>query len=211
MTDVIEEAAALADEAKKPGVFNILSVLKDRGLPRDVVQVVLDDALAYDAAKIQERINELMSSDAEDINDEVASLQAKLDVMKDELNANRYAVHITGITEGKRDELVKRSLEKFPMEYDEQKNAFTGETIKRELESSEREEFFTNLLWVASIDKIVAPDGSEQAGIPESDISEFRAMLPIIANSNITQAIEKLRVASAMFVMSADEDFLAKP
>lgn len=210
MTEIINDAEVLASEAKKPGVFNILNVLRDRGLPKDVVSIIIDDAKAYDAAKIKERIEELMSSDDDDINDEVEKLESDLSKITEELNSNRYAVHITGISEGKRDQLLKDALEKYPQEFDEQKHPFTGETTKIEIDSPEREEFFTDNLWVSSIENIVAPDGSEQSALDYNTVRQFRSLLSVVSNAAITQAIEKLRVSTAIFVMSADEDFLAK-
>ena len=58
--------------------------------------------------------------------------------------------------------------------------------------------------------KITAPDGSEQDGISVEDASELRRSLPIASASKITDAIEKMRVATAVFMLSVDEDFLAK-
>lgn len=205
------EPIELAEEAKKPGAFNILNVLKDRGLPKDVVSIIIDDETAYRAAKVKAKIDELLGSDKDDINDEVKALESELEELVSQLNENRYEIHITGITEGKREKLVDAALEKFPREFEEDKNAFTGETTKKEIESQEREEYFTDLLWVESIEKIVAPDGSEQLDITEEFVTDFRQLISIPTNAAITQAIEKLRVATAMFIISVDEDFLAKP
>lgn len=201
----------LVEEAKKPGTFNILNVLKDGGLPRDTVAIILDNKNAYKASKIRERIEELMASDVENINDEVKDLQEQLDALVADLNANRYTVHVAGITEGERDKLAKLALDKFPQEYQETKNPLTGEVTRKELDSPEREEYFTNLLWVASIEKIVSPDGDEQNVSDLEFVEEFRKLISIPTNAAITQAIEKLRVATAVFIMSTDEDFLAKP
>lgn len=210
--NIVDDAKALAEEAKKPGVFNILEVLKERGLPKDVVSIILDDETAYAAAKLKERIDELMNSDtAEDITVEVNKLQAELEPLVKKLNENRYQVYITAISEGAREKLVAQAVEKFPYEYDEEKNPFTGEAKKTEKPSPEREEFFTDLLWVDSIEKIVSPDGAEQALIDLEFVKQFRELISVPTNASITQAIEKLRVATAMFIMSTDEDFLAKP
>ena len=205
------EPVELAEEAKKPGVFNILNVLKERGFPTDVVSIIIDDNTAYAAAKVKARIEELMASEVDNINDEVKSLESKLEKLVEKLNSERYEIHITGISEGQREKLVEKALEKFPKEFKEDKNPFSGEVTRTEIESEEREQYFTNLLWLDSIQKIVAPDGSEQDTIDESFIEQFREMISLPSNSSITQAIEKLRIATAMFIISTDEDFLAKP
>lgn len=207
-----EKIAEIVDEAKKPGVFNILDAIKDRGLPKDVVSIIVDDVTAYKAAKVKEQIDEIINSSEETIDqDKLTELQGELDSLKTELNANRFLFHISGISEGKRDELAKKAYEAFPREFEEQKNPFTGEITKKEIDSEERDEYMTRMLWAASIEKIVAPDGSEQTGIDESFVQELRGSLSIPATAAIMQGIERLRIATAVFVMSVDEDFLAKP
>lgn len=213
MTDqeVIEKAAELADQAKKPGVFNILNVLRERSYPTDSVSVILDEDIAYKAAITKNVIDNLMNSDVENINDDVKKLQADLDALVEQLNNSRYVFNITGISEGRREELMDESLEKFPIEFDLTKNPFTGKEDKAEIPSPERDEYFTDLLWIESIIDIVAPDGSVQAGVDADTVHEFRSLLPVTANAAITQAIDNIRIATGVFILTTDEDFLAKP
>jgi hypothetical protein len=207
---IVEEALELAKEAKKPGTFNIINVLKDRAFPVEQVNVYLDEQAAYDAAKLQEQIDELAKSSAQQDIDSAQKLADERDVIISKLEQSRYVFHITGISEGKRNELQDECLEKFPMEYDENKNPFTGEVLKQEKEDKGRDRYFTNALWVASISKIVDNEGNEQTSLKMDDVESLRELLPLAASGAITQSIEKLRISTAIFMASVDEDFLAK-
>jgi len=207
---ILDEALELAKEAKKPGTFSIVNVLKDRAFPAETVNVYLDEQSAYDASKIQERIDELAKSSAEEDINLAQKLSEERDVIISKLEQSRYVFHITGISEGKRNEIQEECLEKFPMEYEESKNPFTGEIVKQEKENKARDRYFTNALWAASITKIVDPQGNEQESLTMDDVASLRELLPLAAAGAITQSIEKLRISTAIFMASVDEDFLAK-
>ena len=207
---IIAEAVELANEAKKPGVFSIINALKDRAFPTEEINVYLDEKAAYEAAKVQEKIDELSRSASEEDLNKSDKLSLERDAIISKMEESKYVFSITGISEGRRSEIQDKCLEKFPMEYDEAKNPFTGEITKQEKEDKHRDRYFTNLLWVDSITKIVAPDGSEQDSISLEDVESLRSMLPLAASGSINQSIEKLRVSTAVFMASVDEDFLAK-
>ena len=207
----------LVEEAQKPGTFNIVNVLKGRAYPSDIVPVYLEEQAAYDAAEITERIAEINEEDAtsgfqlsKELKKELEELTAKREELVKKIDANKYLVKITGISEGKREELLKRAISKFPLEYDEVKNPITAEVVKNEIPSQERNDLFTELLWLEHITSITAPDESVQESFTLEDISQIRSNLPISATGAITEAIEKIRVSTAVFLMKVDEDFLAK-
>ncbi len=207
----------LVEEAKKPGTFNIVSVLKERAYPSDIVNLYLEEQAAYDAAEIGERIAEIEEIDSasgfqlsEDLKKELEELTAKRESLIKKIDAQKYLLKITGISEGKRDELLKQALKKFPTEYEEATSPITGEVTKNELPNQERNDFFTELLWLEHITSITAPDGSSQEEFTIEDIREIRSGLPISATGAVTEAIEKIRVSTAVFLMKVDEDFLAK-
>ena len=205
MSEIEEQIDELVTEAKKPGVFNIVDVVKERAFPKQVVNVYVDESIAYETSKLKE---ELSKTDA--AAKEYVEIQAKIDEKLDELLASRYEFHLTGISEGKRDKLHAECIEKFPIEYNEDKNLFTSEIKRVEIQSDDRDEMFTNLLWSAHIEKIVSPDGEVQDGLSVEDAKTLRSNLPLAASSGINDAIDKLRVATSVFLLKVDEDFLAK-
>lgn len=207
-TEIIEEAAKLVDAAKQPGTFSIVDVLKERAYPKEDVNIYLDEQAAYEASMMNEKIEELKKSDA-DIKKIDALVESRDEVIS-KFEKSKYVFSITGISEGLRDDIQEQSLEKFPMQYEEEKNPFTGEVTKKEIEDKERDRYFTNLIWHESITKIVDPSGSIQEKITLEDVESLRQFLPIACIGAITQSIEKLRMSTAMFMLSVDEDFLAK-
>jgi hypothetical protein len=205
---VLVDASELAEEAKKPGTFSIVDVLKERAYPKEEINIYLDEQSAYEASLLEEKIKELKKTNAEE--DKIEKLVSARDKIIKNFEKSKYVFSITGISEGLRDDIQEQSLEKFPMKYDEEKNPFTGEVTKRELEDKERDRYFTNLIWHESITKIVDPSGSVQEKVTLEDVENLREFLPLACIGSITQSIEKLRMSTAMFMISVDEDFLAK-
>lgn len=206
-----DEIEALAATAMSPGVFNIVEAIKGRAYPSTKVDVFLDEDTAFRASEIQEQIQLLTNTaDDSDVIDEIDALKAELDVIVKEIEASKYVFLVGGISEGEREDLLNKAIEKFPIEYDESKNPFTGEVTKTEAENKSRDRYFTSLLWGAQIRKITAPDGAEQVNIPIATIEELRRSLPIAAIAKINEAVEKVRVSTAVFMAKVNEDFLAK-
>jgi hypothetical protein len=127
------------------------------------------------------------------------------------MKSSAVTFHLTGITENARNELLKQARKKYPIEYTREMNPISGEMVKEEKDSTERDELFTDLLWHASIVKVEDANGNVQENLGYSDIRDMRTLFPLASTARITDGIEKLRVATAVFMMEVDEDFLQKP
>lgn len=200
-----EEIIELAEEAKKPGKFNIMNVIKDRAYPSQEVNIYLDEETAYLASDASENLKRTDPADKE-----YAAAEKKLDTLLSKLEKSKYVFTIEGISEAKREEIMKLAAAKYPVEYREEKNVYTGEVKREEIESEERNDLFTAMLWSEHIVKIIAPDGSEQGHLSAEECNELRGALPIASSALVNRAIEKIRSSSAIFMMTVDEDFLAK-
>ena len=208
----VEELVA---EAKSPAKFNILSVLQERAYPTDEVVVYLDEHTAYLASQAEEDIkaaNAAIDKDFEDTKAEakLKDAEERLEKLMAKMSESKYVFTIKGIPEGRREELLIDAEKEYPIEYDEEKNPFTGEVNRTEKENRERNRLFTNMLWSENIEKITAPDGAVQEKLSPEDVKAIRASLPLASIGAINQAIEKIRAATAVFLYSVDEDFLAK-
>jgi len=214
-----EEIIESVEKAKAPGTFNILEVLQNRGYPESTVEVYMDEASMYKISEIKERLEELdkavskksetakQKKEREDLLSEEDDLFAKLD-------ASKFTVHLVGIPEGKREDLFRQSVKKYPIEYELQggvTSLLSGDQNKVEKESPQRDALFTDYLWQAHIKKIVNPDGDEQTEFSYSTIRTMRETFPLGAMVRINSGIEKIRSATALFTVSTGEDFLAKP
>ena len=214
----MSEIEEIVERAKAPGKFNIVDVLKGRGYPTDEIEVFIDENVAFVASDIEDSIRKLgekMDSEKDKYKlDELVDLHQKLIAEKDklieEMGGARYVFHLQGISEGQRDDIWKKSIEKYPIKHDTDRNPLTGKVDRVEVQNPERDKYFTGLLWQAHIKKIVDPTGDEQEGITVEDAFELRRSLPLASIGKITEAIEKMRASTAVFMMTVDEDFLAK-
>ena len=212
--DIVE----IVEEAQAPGKFSIVNALRDKAFPVDTVDIFIDEDVAFAAAEVEEQIKKLGErmdgvvdvKVLEQLNKRHEDLTKSLDKIIKDMGSTRYVFHLQGISEGKREDLFEKALEKYPMQHEVDRNPLTGEVDRREKENPKRDRLFTNLLWQAHITKIVAPDGSEQEGISLEETMELRRSLPLASISRITEAIEKMRTSTALFMMTTDEDFLAK-
>jgi 3-dehydroquinate dehydratase len=210
----------MVNEAKKPGVFNIVNAVKGRAFPESFLDIYLDESLAFILSELDEALSEAGKSiDGKKAlsKKEVDAFEKRRDEILDRKNelieqmgGAKYVFHIKGISEGSRQDIYDKTVEKFPIEYEKNRNPFTGALEKEEIEEVDRDRYFSDLLWQAHIVKIVAPDGDEQDGISLEDATELRRSLPAASVAKISEGIEKLRIASAAFMMSINEDFLAK-
>ena len=209
-----EEIRESVDEAKAPGTFNIMAVLKDRGYPKDKITVFIDEEMAYEAAKLKEELDSIDSKNkTESAKKNRADLADKIDEIREQLAKSAYVIHLEGISEGKREEIYREAKKKYPIEYenDNSVQSILSGGKRTEKESPERDALFTDYLWQAHIKKIVDPEGNEQVEIPFATIRAMRDSLPVSAIIKVNESIEKLRTATAVFIMETGEDFLAKP
>lgn len=207
------------EKLKERGVFNIADVVRGRTYPTTEVDVFIDEDIAYAISQLDALISKtsesldkksLSKKETDDILKRREEILEQKDKMISEMGGNKYVFHIRGISEGDRQDIFDSVLEKFPYEYDKSRNPFTGVQEKTEIENKERDRYFTDRLWQAHITKIVAPDGSEQNSITFDDAVELRRNLPLASISKVTETIERIRVSTAVFMMTVDEDFLAK-
>jgi len=207
----------LVEAAKKPGTFSIINALKDRAYPRDDIEVYLNEDAAFKASVVSDEIDALKDTltrkkgeAAEEIQVKIDALVEKRSEIFEELRNSKFTFIAQGISEGKREELLEMAIAKFPIKYEEKINELTGETYKDEIQDVERDKLFTSLLWLEHLKSVEAPDGSIQDSFTIEDINELRSSLPIAASTSINERMEKLRTASAIFMMTVNEDFLAK-
>ena len=215
MSDV-EDIREAVDQAKARGTFNITNVLKERAYPKSALRVVIDESLAFEASSLRK---ELESTDLEwarrEMPEEVEKLQEKrsdrIAEIKEEMAKSSFTFFLSGIAEGDRERIYKKACAKYPLEYDKDFNLETGRVEKVVKESEDRDSLFTDLLWEAHIEKIEDPEGNVHEPVGFSDVRVMRETLPLSVLSRINEEIEKIRVASAVFMLEVDDDFLAKP
>lgn len=214
-----EEIRESVDAAKERGTFNILNVLAERAYPKSSVTVYLDEQSAYNASLIKEELDELTNkigkkNPSVEQRNKIESLTEEIEKLTSEIQKSGYIFYIRGISEGRRESLYKEAKKKYPIEHERPSElaALTGQKIERvEKDSPERDELFTDFLWREHIEMIEDPEGNTQGEMTFNDIKTLRSSLPLSALAQVNQAIEKIRTATAVFMMETGEDFLAKP
>jgi hypothetical protein len=136
-----DEIMEPVEKAKAKGTFNIVNVLRDRGYPEVSVTVYIDEASAYAASVLKEKINS--AKDGED----VSAIQGEHDVLVEKLMESSVTFYLKGISESARDAILKQAKKKYPVEVTKDVNPMTGEWVRDEKESQDRDELFTDLLW----------------------------------------------------------------
>lgn len=214
-----DEIRDAVDTAKSKKNFNIINVLNERAYPKDEVSVSLDESTAYRAALVKEEIDELerklnSKNPTGEQKEKLDKLTEELESLTEEMMKSSYKFFIQGISEGRREELAREAKKKYPIEYekpDDIASLVGGSSERKEKPSEERDNLFTDLIWKEHIVKIEDPDGNIQDTISYNDVKALRTNLPLSAMAKINTSIEKLRTATAVFMMETGEDFLAKP
>jgi hypothetical protein len=216
MSDIEE----MVEEVRKPGVFKITDAIKERAFPRATVDIYLDEGLAYLISELDEAFQKTANSmdknkslNKKEVDEMISrrdEIMAQKEKLIEEMGGTKYTFHLEGISEGKRQDIYDQTLDKFPMKYEKTRNPYTGKMEKEEIDEVERDRYFSDLLWSAHIVKIISPDDEEQDKLTPEEATELRRALPAASSARISEKIERLRVASAAFMMSLNEDFLAK-
>lgn len=195
----------LAQSVSTPTTFSFIDRLRGRNYPHDDVSIYLDESLGY-------RLSELNAEIANTINpDKLAKLEAEYESLRAELAEQRYTITLTGLSIKADEVMAKEAAEAYPFEYDEVVSPFTGEKTKVMVDSDDRNRLYTDLLWSASITKVVDPAGAEQGALTQADARAIREEGPREGVIRIAEAIEKLKMATYWMDSIQDEDFLAKP
>jgi hypothetical protein len=199
----------MVEEAKAPGVFSILDAISDRAYPKIDVPVYLDEQTAYDAALLNEKLKDLEKKALSDsVSKQIEKIEEKIGLLQEKLEQSKYVFTIQGISEGQRQDALDECHEEYPIEYIDGTGLSIGKRVEKEC--PERDSMFTSKLWAIQIEKIVAPNGDVQNSISFEEVVQLKRALPLAAIGKINEALDKLRISTAMFMLSVDEDFLAK-
>lgn len=199
----------LVEEAKSPGTFNILDAITDRAYPKIDVSVYLNEQVAYDASLLNDKLKELQKKSLSDaVSKEIEKIEQQISELTEQLEKSRYVFTIQGISEGQRQDALDECHEEYPLEYIDGTGLSIGKRVEKE--SPERDAMFTAKLWAMQVVKIVSPDGAIQSGLSYEEVVQLKRALPLAAIGKINEALDKLRISTAMFMLSVDEDFLAK-
>lgn len=222
----------LAARATQKGTFSFADALKGRSHPTEEVSVWLDEATAYPLLENDIALSEVKAqlrdyevrrelAGGSLIDVEAAEYTALIE-KRDELDSqrkdiaealapSRFVFTVQGIDVGVKEDLLAQAVAEYPYEYDEYTNMITGQKVRDEKVSPQRNRLYTNLLWQAHIVKITDPDGNEDFLPALETIAATRRGIPAAGVDELSNAMDKVDMAVDWFRAIADESFLAKP
>lgn len=178
--------------------FNLIEVLSGRSFPEHSVPVFFNEELGFEIYTLNREIERAVLLDnkeeAKKKDDEFQSLLQKA--------ANeRYVVHLKGIPEVLRRDIISKIQEEFPDETD---------ILGRAKPNPKADNEFTKRMWTAYIEYIESPDGS-QAFVDEAEAAALFDTAPMSVHESINEGIKELQVgAKSGFESAAKEvDFLS--
>jgi predicted phage gp36 major capsid-like protein len=186
-------------EAPSPKTFDLGQFLAGRSYPEKTVNIYLDEAAGLTLLEMNKKLDRLSTlKDTEAFTE----LEAKQVALIESLNERRMQVTVRGVPRKVLSDIFKMVDTELPPK----KDAFGREEI-----DAARDERVSNLLWAASIVKIVSPDGGEITP-SETDIVALRELAPTADLRTIQGAIDEVAAAGDGFEVAARSvDFLSKP
>lgn len=195
----------LARAVGERGTFSFSERLRGRAYASDSITINLNDQIGLEVTKLLDQIK-AAGADLPT----VAKLQEQLEALSEKSHADRYTVTAKGISSEYHDKLVAEAVAAFPYEYEEETDLL-GRKTKTVIESPERTELFTTLIWAAQIVSIEDNEGAIDMAITPELIKEIRAIAPPSAVFRIDGLLDKVGVAVDWVEYLQDEDFFPKP
>lgn len=159
--------------------FDLGAVLAGQDRPETTVDVYFNEKLGFTINKLRSAIQE---QDRLGNEDAATELQKELSGLVEKVAQSKYTVHLRGIDEGVRKNILKKVREEFPEQRD-----FMG----RPMDNLEGDEVYTRRLWTAMITKVVDPEGAISY-MTEELAKDLQDKAPKSAQGAINQAINEL-------------------
>ena len=204
ISKISDAAEAKAREASTPGTFNFLDRLASRNYPSEEVEIFLDERAAYMALKAKDR------ADSEADAEKADALYAEAEEWAEKARAERYILHVEGISSESYDECVDLANESYPIEYEEYTNPLTLQKTKTPLGNEDRDTLFRALLWSRFIRKIESPNGEVDDVITPEKVAAIMGVAPVRALIAVRDAVELLRMTGDWMDAIQTEDFFHK-
>ena len=197
----MSDIQAQVEQAMSQETFSFVDFIQGRGYPRDEVVLNMDEATAYKIQKLEKQKKDDSSLDESALD----RIDAEIASLREVLAKSALTFKVVGLSTENREELLENAREQVKPEYESNRNFITGQVEKVEKESPARDRLYTNLLWKAQIEQIVAPNGAVTVPTLE-DIEVFRNKAPQSQQLKLARALGDLAVASEAFEAGVSDD-----
>lgn len=200
-----EDYKLAANRMSQPGTFNLAERIAGRNLPTDQVTIYLNEQLGWDLEVLKSKLNDAVQKK------DILELERKIEKVTKELAACAYVFTVQGMTNETYDEIVDKTDEQYPEEFDENVNALTGVKVRTPIENAERLDLFNRLLMEASLVKVVDPDGNVDEDLDLAKVTFISRQAPWAAVVKLRTKIAELRMTTAWMDEIQNEDFSQRP
>lgn len=159
--------------------FDLASALAGIEHPKLVVPVFFNAGVGMAVATLNEgiRVAETLGEESQ-----VKKLHKELDKLLKEVKSSVYKVHLQGVPESVRSNILEKTMEEYPAKTD---------VFGREEANFARERAFTKALWEAHIVEIEDPEGAKSFLTPET-LEALIERAPENVIRGVNEGIEKL-------------------
>ena len=193
----VKEAIEMAQEASKPGVFNLAEVIKGRGYPEREVNIYTDAAAAYKLVDLDEKMKALKGKKPE----EYAKLEAEAQKVAEQLQKSKLTFLMRGVGQG----IVEKVSEEADAKYGKVKTADENENAELWMR-----EYISGLV-AANIVQVTDADGNiDKHEFTTEEVLTIRNNIPAEAWGVLVATMQKLTLATGYFKGLTDAGFLPK-
>lgn len=188
-------------DAIAPSTFDIADLFSGKIYPKDVKEVYLDEAVAYEITKNNKAIKDaLVKEDTE----KLVELEQKHQELVKRAASSKVTFYLTGVSREERRAVLDKTLEEFPQQFN---------MLGQPLPDQQANEAHANRKWALHTERIVRADGSAIIAPDEATIKVFRGNAPDLVVEEIENAILDLSegVKGGFETLVQETDFLSQP
>ena len=156
----------VVEKATTKETFNFTEAVLDRDYPEFDVPVYLNEKNVQKlltAAKTRDELEKRIASTVTPTvkqAEKLEALQKAYDKLADDLKTDRYIVKVRGISPEESIQIEEKTYETFPRDFEDNISQITGQNVKSEIPSEERDELFVQLLRQAHLVSVTSPTGA---------------------------------------------------
>jgi hypothetical protein len=193
---IIEETKKMVEEARKPGVFNLSSVIKERGYPEREVTVYTNVDAAFKLVELEDKMTQVGASNQK--------LYDKLEAEAQELARVVQASGLKFLMRGISQAIVEKITKEADATYKTSKDPEAAE-------SDDWFKFYVTSLVAKNIVRVTNADGDvDEREFFYEEMLEIRNNLPGDSWGVLVNTMQKLTLATGYFKGLTDAGFLPK-
>jgi hypothetical protein len=192
---ILEETLEIVKEARKPGNFNLVDVIKDRAYPGREVTVYTNADAAFKLVELDEQMTRVGDSDLELFN----KLESDAQALAEQLEASKLVFKMRGVGQGVIEEITDKAnvLYKTPEEEDHDSEGWFR--------------FYVTALVASNIVRVTDAEGNvDEHQFTVDEMLAIRNNLPADSWAVLVNTMQKLTLASGYFKGLTDAGFLPK-